>query len=280
MDHAARGESVDAWTGLSGSSSGLCLRFVNTLESVLRGNPSARVEILALLVGCVLGAMSCGRHPPAKTPSANPLTPPSAPTASNLPAAVSSTTPAAVTSTESSTTGARPTPTPRAGGGLREIPQELLDAAMEGREELVDRALREGWVDANAVGPEGRTLLMMAAFNGHAALCRRLIGYGAAVNQRDASGRTALMYAASGPNVDVVRVLLEAGADVNAVDGGERWTALMFAAAEGQTDVVRLLLQHGANPDLRDADQDRAVDFARRNGHTAVVELLERARAP
>jgi len=279
MDSAERMESVDGWTGLSGSFSGLCLRFVNTPKFALRLGQPARIQILALLVGGAVGAISCGRQPQAENPSATPRTPPSVPTASQTPAATSPT-PAAATSTENSTTGTRPTPTPRAGGGLRQIPQELLEAAMEGREELVDRALREGLVDVNAVGPEGRTLLMMAAFNGHAALCRRLIGYGAAVNQRDASGRTALMYAASGPNVDAVRVLLEAGADVNAVDGGERWTALMFAAAEGQPDVVRVLLQYGANPDLRDADQDRAVDFARRNGHTAVVELLERAPAP
>ncbi len=163
--------------------------------------------------------------------------------------------------------------------GLTTLPREYAEAAMNGMEELIDRVIREGLLDANAVGEQGRTMLMLAAFNGHTTLCRRLIGYGADVNRRDESGRTALMYAATGPNVDTVRVLLDAGADVNAADRGERWTALMFAAAEGQTEVVRLLLDRGADPELRDADQDRAIEFARNNGHHETVRLLEEASA-
>jgi len=95
----------------------------------------------------------------------------------------------------------------------------------------------------------------------------------------DAAGRTALMYAATGPHADTVRILLDAGSDIDAADGGERWTALMFAAAEGQTEAVRLLLERGANSELRDADADRAEEFAARNGHLETARLLREASA-
>jgi ankyrin repeat protein len=49
----------------------------------------------------------------------------------------------------------------------------------------------------------------------------------------------------------------------------------MTAAAEGQVDVVRCLLDHGADRSIKDADGDIALTFARQNGHTKVVELLE-----
>lgn len=150
---------------------------------------------------------------------------------------------------------------------------------MKGVEELIDRVVREGLLDSNAADDQGRTLLMLAAFNGHTSLCRRLLGYSADIRRKDSIGRTALMYAATGPHVDTVRVLLDAGADVNAADIGERWTALMFAAAEGQTAVVQLLLERGADPELRDADQDRAIEFARRNGHIETARVLQGASA-
>ena len=70
----------------------------------------------------------------------------------------------------------------------------------------------------------------------------------------------------------------QAGQDlvkVNVQGKLEGFTALMTAAAEGQLDVVRLLLAYGADPGLEDKDGDTAASFARQNGHSAVVDLLE-----
>ena len=75
-------------------------------------------------------------------------------------------------------------------------------------------------------------------------------------------------------------MLLEKGAAVDVQGTLEGFTALMTAAAEGQTEVVRLLLEHGADPGLKDKDGDTAASFARENGHTAVVELLENPPPP
>ena len=152
----------------------------------------------------------------------------------------------------------------------------LFEAAALGRLDDATRLVAEG-VPVDTVEPEGRTPLMVAAFDGH----RHVVGFflveGAAVDHRDANGRTALMYASSGPFVETVEVLLDAGAEVNTQGMLEGFTALMTAAAEGQIEVVRLLLDRGADPTLEDVDGDTALCFARERGHTAVVKLLEQA---
>ncbi|MBN2634101.1 MAG: ankyrin repeat domain-containing protein, partial [Bacteroidales bacterium] len=71
-------------------------------------------------------------------------------------------------------------------------------------------------------------------------------------------------------------MLLEKKAEPNSVDREEHFTALMFAASEGQTGIVKLLLENGADPFRKDADGDDALTFARNNGHTEVVTLLEK----
>lgn len=116
---------------------------------------------------------------------------------------------------------------------------------------------------------------MLAAFDGHTQIVRMLLDNRARIDTRDNMGRTALMYAASGPNPETVQLLLERRADPNLADKEEKFTALMFAAAEGQIRVVEILLAHGADAALKDADGETALDFARQNGHTAVIRLLK-----
>lgn len=152
--------------------------------------------------------------------------------------------------------------------------QVLRDAAREGRIQTVSVVLAQG-TDPNVPDEDGRTALMLAAFNGSTDIVRLLLGKGARVDAHDRTGRTALMYAASGPNNQTVQLLLENQADLNIADRVEGWTALMFAAAEGQADVVQTLLRHGADATLRDADGENARDFAINNGHARIVQMLE-----
>lgn len=148
------------------------------------------------------------------------------------------------------------------------------DPAAAARLERVRQSLEQG-DDVNRADANGRTALMMAAFEGYADVVELLIEHGAEVDRRDGAGRTAVMYAASGPFPETVELLLESGADVNLIDAAEGWTALMFAAAEGQQPVVEVLLRSGADVELTDQDGDKAIDHARERGQAHIVALLE-----
>ena len=150
----------------------------------------------------------------------------------------------------------------------------FLEAALEGSLTTIETALANG-TPADACAEDGRTALMLSAFNGHTAIVKALLKAGAAISARDQTGRTALMYASTGPNPNTIETLLNAGANVNAVDGHERWSPLMFAAAEGHQDVVNLLLRHKADPTLKDTDGDSAAAFALQRGHHALAKQLK-----
>jgi len=150
----------------------------------------------------------------------------------------------------------------------------VKDPAAEARLERVRRSLEQG-LDVNKADPDGRTALMMAAFDGYTEIVDLLLDYDAEVDRRDSAGRTATMYASSGPFPQTVELLLRRGADVNRADTAEGWTALMLAAAEGHQLVVEVLLRHGANIEMTDQDGDTAIDHAREREQPHIVALLE-----
>jgi ankyrin repeat protein len=152
-------------------------------------------------------------------------------------------------------------------------PDAVYEAALQGDIGTVGTYLDRGF-GVNRADADQRSLLMLAAFNGHAELCRLLIEKGADVNARDAGGSTPLMFASTGPFVETVQLLLNSGADPNLVDTGEHFTALMHAAAEGQLEVVQALLKHGADKTKKDVDQDTAEAFARQKGHGSVADYI------
>jgi ankyrin repeat protein len=154
--------------------------------------------------------------------------------------------------------------------------QEVVEAALYGKIDTIEKALLEGY-KADALDPDGRTVLMYAAFNGQTKIVQKLIDAGANVNAQDKTGSTALMFAASGPYAETVQLLLDSGAKIDTIDSGEHFSALMWAAAEGQADVVKLLLKHKADFTLKDVDGDTAESFAAKNNHTAVVAILQEA---
>ncbi len=160
-------------------------------------------------------------------------------------------------------------------GGGNVLSDRMTQAAMTGNRKAVEAFLPH--VSVNATDPQGRTMLMLAAYDGHATTVRLLCENKADPNLRDANRRTALMYASSGPNSSTVEILLAHGAEVNVADGEEGWTALMFAAAEGHSDIVRMLLDKGADPRLTDIDGESAESFARSNGHENVVAVLTKS---
>jgi len=123
------------------------------------------------------------------------------------------------------------------------------------------------------------TALMYASSMGYTEIIKTLIAAHAQLDKRNKHGHTALMYASTSGRVDALKELIKAGANVNAADNPGRM-ALKFATEKGLVEVVKVLLEAGA--DVRGVSKNYAVtalQTAKRNGNTEIIELLQKAGA-
>jgi uncharacterized protein len=108
-----------------------------------------------------------------------------------------------------------------------ELAQRLFDMARAG-----DAAALTAYLDAGApadlTNAAGDTLVMLAAYHGHAETVRVLAERGADVNRVNDRGQTPLAGAVFKGEDDVVRVLVAAGADPGAGAPNAIDTARMF----------------------------------------------------
>lgn len=97
---------------------------------------------------------------------------------------------------------------------LVEFGHRMLDLARSGDPELLDHV--DARLSVDLTGPDGDTLLMLAARHGHADVVAGLAARGADLDRRNDHGRTPLAEAVVGGSEEVVDVLVEAGADPDA----------------------------------------------------------------
>ncbi|OWA13346.1 hypothetical protein B9W62_01125 [Streptomyces sp. CS113] len=102
-----------------------------------------------------------------------------------------------------------------------------MDLAREGRTEQLLEFLAHG-LPADVRDPAGNTLLMLAAYHGHADSVRALIRHGADPDLRNGRDQSPLAGALFKGADDVVTVLIEAGADLDSGTPTARATAAMF----------------------------------------------------
>src|SRR6478736_5863773 len=107
----------------------------------------------------------------------------------------------------------------------------LFQAAREGSDALLGAYLDAG-VPASMTNSAGDSLLMLAAYHGHAGTAQLLLQHGADANTANDRGQTPLAGAAFKGYTDVARVLLGAGADPDAGAPSARAAAQMFARTE------------------------------------------------
>jgi ankyrin repeat protein len=124
-------------------------------------------------------------------------------------------------------------------------------------------------------------LLYVAAMNGDAIQCARLLSDGIAPNTFDELGKTPLHYAAEGKHVSVVELLIANGADVNAHhEPSIGNTPITEIAGNCSLQLAQVLIDAGADPTIRGWMQLNALDIAknrRRGDGPRVYELLLRA---
>lgn len=111
-------------------------------------------------------------------------------------------------------------------GGTRLEPEQILDLARQGADVLLD--LVDAGLPADTADPAGNTLLMLAAYHGHADLTAGLAERGADVNRLNARNQSPLAGAVFKGEAAVIRALVEHGADPDAGTPSARATAQMF----------------------------------------------------
>ena len=112
----------------------------------------------------------------------------------------------------------------------------LLDAAREGNSALLGGYLAAG-APATLTTSSGDSLVMLAAYHGHAGTVRLILEHGGDPNMPNDRGQTPLAGAVFKGSTDVARELLAAGADPDAGTPSARAAAEMFA----RTDILALL---------------------------------------
>jgi len=130
---------------------------------------------------------------------------------------------------------------------------------VDGYYDWVKEHINEG-APLNEADHCGDPPLLLAAGNGHTAVCDLLISEGADIQQAGLMKDTPLQRAAHNGHLQTVRFLVENGADVDALDMGDN-TALHWAAMRGHVEIVNVLLQNGANKNMKNAQDKLPIDM-------------------
>ena len=91
---------------------------------------------------------------------------------------------------------------------------------------------------------------------------------------RDVVGRSLLHIAASNGHPETVRYLLNIGAHPDARDDQDHATPVHCAAAEDKVECLAVLDSYGARMDIKDIDWWRPLHWAMKNGHFRASEYL------
>lgn len=120
-----------------------------------------------------------------------------------------------------------------------ELAHQMMDAARAGRIDLLAPLLERG-APADMRDASGNTLLMLAAYHGHAQAVTDLARLGADVDALNDRGQSPLAGAAFKGFTEVAAALLEADADPEAGEPSGRASAQFF----GREDIAALINEH------------------------------------
>lgn len=182
----------------------------------------------------------------------------------------------------------------------------VVDGSMEEVREVLERS-NPTWKAVDSIGPDGQTLLLLAATHsrpdlvqlllefepnveaqsrlgsspleaaaasGETLIVELLLARRASMNRSESSMLGPIHLAAGAGHVEVLRLLLLKGADVDALtrDGN---TALHLAVEERRRDCAKLLLASGARTDIRNSvDGDTPLHIAAGLGDEHMIKLL------
>ncbi|THV52680.1 hypothetical protein BGAL_0072g00160 [Botrytis galanthina] len=161
-----------------------------------------------------------------------------------------------------------------------ETNKRLLDAAQEGDEEGVRRALVKG-AEIETRNTLGETALHLACRFSHEHIVTLLLKVGANIEARDNDGWTPLISAiCQEASMDILRLLFdqEKHPDIDA-RSESGWTALMYACWNTDSAVVNFLLSRKPDTNFSDYAGSTALTLACGNSTAEIVSALLKARA-
>ncbi|MCL4361766.1 ankyrin repeat domain-containing protein [Candidatus Dependentiae bacterium] len=162
----------------------------------------------------------------------------------------------------------------------------LMEASLHGYNEIV-MLLISGGANVNAKNSSGMTPLILTSksYENNAKTAEILINAGASVNERDNAGQNALISALTMGHADLAEYLIKHATkyiswDINIQDSFGK-TALIAAAQNffnhpGFKNIVQTLIRMGANINARDHLNMTAYQWAIKQGHQDIAELLKK----
>jgi len=155
-----------------------------------------------------------------------------------------------------------------------EFAEQVFDVARRGDAAMLAALLAKG-LPANFRNHNGDTLLMLAAYHGHADAVKVLLEFKADPQIANDKNQLPMAGAAFKGNLAVVKALIEGGAPVDAASSDGR-TALMMAAMFNRVEMVEHLLGQGANPKAVDAQGATALAAAQTMGAVDTAAQLQK----
>ncbi|MFH0761244.1 MAG: ankyrin repeat domain-containing protein [Bacteroidota bacterium] len=149
-----------------------------------------------------------------------------------------------------------------------------LHEAIQSRNESICKLLIERGASIEIVNIGKQTPLHRAASSNQRSITDMLIARGAAIDPFDAYGRTPfLLVARNNGNVEIGKLLLDKGADVQVKDQDNQM-ALNLAAWKGYKDFIDFLLDHNAAYDTTRNGAQIILSEAARCGHNRLFKVV------
>lgn len=137
------------------------------------------------------------------------------------------------------------------------------------------RLLLDFGADPNAKNKYSATPIQCAASSGNLEYMELLLAAGADPANVSIHGRDAFYDALLNGNLECIERLMSLGGDINAQDNRGKTVLSRYAMAAGDIEMIKWLLAHGADKSIPDDGDYTPLDWARENGHTEIVKLLE-----